>query len=75
MDECYMNLGGTAWQAIETYKHGCQLFNVNCTLLWHNNRMLNQKELYIATLNHSDNGFDARSSCSASKMLPFSMAK
>ncbi len=50
IDERYMNLGlkdNTALKAIIKYKQFCRLFNGNFTLLWHNNRLINELELKL----------------------------
>ena len=51
LDPCYMNLGTNkdrSFQVIAQYKHRCQLFNGDFTMLWHNHRFVepNEMDLY-----------------------------
>ena len=49
IDERYMNMG-TNGQALETilkYKKRCQMFDGDFTLLWHNSRFFDMKEVEL----------------------------
>ena len=50
IDQRYMNLGledDGALQTMATYKQRCQRFNGDFTLLWHNSRLIDRRELTL----------------------------
>ena len=50
LDKHYMNLGvegETSLRAIEQYKDQCRMFDGDFTLLWHNNRFVDEREIKI----------------------------
>ncbi|QIZ69364.1 polysaccharide deacetylase family protein [Oxynema aestuarii] len=50
LDQIYMNLGtegGAALQVMKKYKHCCQLFNGDFTLLWHNSSLMQRREIEL----------------------------
>ena len=50
LDRHYMNLGvegETSLRAIEQYKNQCRMFDGDFTLLWHNNRFVDEREIKV----------------------------
>jgi len=50
IDQRYMNLGlsgDLAWNTLSKYKNRCKLFGGDFTLLWHNNRFIEPREIKL----------------------------